>query len=296
MNSRRWLILAMIFIGLIAFAAIQNRGARDRRAHREMLKNLTHSASTNVHFIKKSESISDQGHKRELAVYLPPGYEHDTFHYPVIYFLDGQAIFDQKRFGNLEWQVDEVLDSLAQAGGPKAIAVGIYNSKKRDSEYQPDFTEDHSNEDQFTGHVHARWIATELKNWIDRRYRTLSDTKHTYIGGSSYGGIMAYYLLTQYDDVYGGALVMSPSCWVNEKIFSLHHDIADLSEKKIYLNSGEKETMKKMLENTRRLHQTILEARIPGDQIRMDIVPGKGHENMTWRAGVKTGLPWLLNQ
>ncbi len=36
----------------------------------------------------------------------------DSITYSVIYFLDGQSLFDQKIQEGQEWQVDEVLDSL----------------------------------------------------------------------------------------------------------------------------------------------------------------------------------------
>ena len=58
------------------------------------------------------------------------------------------------------------------------------------------------------------WFVREFKPYIDANYRTEPDRAHTFIGGSSMGGLMSLYALLQYSDVFGRAAALSPSLWV----------------------------------------------------------------------------------
>src|ERR1700682_4573733 len=57
--------------------------------------------------------------KRDLIVYLPPGYEADAVHrYPVLYLHDGQNLFDPATsfIKGRTWQVREAADAAIEAG------------------------------------------------------------------------------------------------------------------------------------------------------------------------------------
>ena len=58
------------------------------------------------------------------------------------------------------------------------------------------------------------WFVHEFKPYIDSQYRTLPDRAHTFIGGSSMGGLMSLYALLAYNDVFSRAAALSPSLWV----------------------------------------------------------------------------------
>ena len=49
---------------------------------------------------------------------------------------------------------------------------------------------------------------------IDRQFRTLPDRLHTFIAGSSMGGLMSLYALLEYNQVFSRAAALSPSLWV----------------------------------------------------------------------------------
>ena len=59
------------------------------------------------------------------------------------------------------------------------------------------------------------WLVGTLKPYIDENYRTLSDREHTYIAGSSMGGLMSLYAVTAYNHIFGKAACLSPSLWVD---------------------------------------------------------------------------------
>ena len=179
--------------------------------HKQWVAGLVSTASPNVTILPDTILVDYLGEKRSLAIYLPSDYKKDTTRYPVIYFMDGDSPFDQKIQEGVEWQVDEVIDSISALGGPSAIVVGVYNHPtQRLTEYKPFPSKEIRNEKIVTGPEHAEWLATDVKAWVDANYRTLSDPDNTTIGGCSLGGLMSWYMITHFPDVYGNALVWSP--------------------------------------------------------------------------------------
>jgi len=263
------------------------------REKEEFIASLKHTASANVHILKDTVTIDYLNEKRTLSLYLPAGYEEDTMRYPVIYFLDGDALFDEKILEGHEWRVDEVLDSLGNLGQQQAIIVGVYNSEKRLTEYKPFKSPHLPKEKTVSGNKHAEWIATDLKTWVDSRYRTKKDAPSTFIGGASLGGLMSYYMLMTYPDTYGGAIVFSPSFWVNDKVYELHKPIEGLSEKRIYLNAGELE--KPTVKNAQKVYDLLIESGIPESNLKFDVEAKEGHQHLTWRKGFWKAYPWILN-
>ena len=77
--------------------------------------------------------------RRDLIVYLPPGYETSGQRYPVLYLQDGQNLFDpETAFGGHDWRADQTADDLVARGMIEpVILVGIYNiGIRRMSEYR----------------------------------------------------------------------------------------------------------------------------------------------------------------
>lgn len=135
--------------------------------------------------------------------------------------------------------MDEVINEAFASGKPTAIVIVINQSdESRDAEYTPWPNEDIHNAH---GEKFADWVTTDLKNWIDKNYRTKTDAQFATIGGISRSGMMAYYMIMAHPDVFGNALVMSPSMRVDyEKLFSKELNQKRL-EKKIHISVGEYE-------------------------------------------------------
>jgi enterochelin esterase-like enzyme len=67
---------------------------------------------------------------RKLHVWLPPNFD-PAVKYPVLYLLDGLAVFDACSFGNQEMGADETLTQLITDGRiPPVIAVAIDNGSQ----------------------------------------------------------------------------------------------------------------------------------------------------------------------
>ena len=193
----------------------------------------------------------------------------------------------------MEWEVDEVLDSLGELGETQSIVVGIYSSENRAKEYKPFPSTRWYSDKVVSGDRHADWIVKKVKPWIDQRYRTKREMNSTIIGGASLGGLMAYYMLMEYPDIFGGAIVFSPSFWVNEKVYTLHEGNPRLFDKKIYFNAGELETP--TVESVKKMQDILIEYGFPEENIKTEIEEGKGHWHITWRNGFRKVYPWIVN-
>lgn len=155
---------------------------------------------------------------RDVVVWLPEGYQiGDSC--DVLYMHDGNMLFDATTTWNRrEWQVDEVTDSLIQAGLIRpCIVVGIYNTDDRLTEYFPAKTWQHVAEadrkdadlKRLTADAYLQFIVEELKPFIDQRYKPLTTREHTFMMGSSMGGLISLYALCEYPQVFGGVACLS---------------------------------------------------------------------------------------
>lgn len=265
----------------------------EEKKHREWVKTLKSSASKNVQILTDTLTIDYLNEKRTIALYLPENYLKDTIQYPVIYFLDGQSPFDQKIQEGDEWQIDEVLDSLGKLNQEQCIIVGIYSSEtNRLTEYKPFPSTRWYSDKIVTGDKHGEWIVNDVKPWIDARYRTRKDVNSTIIGGASLGGLMSYYMLMEYPNVFGSAIVFSPSYWVNEKVYTLHEKNKQVFKQKIYFNAGELE--KPTVESINKMHDILIKFGVPKENIKLDVEKDEGHGHMTWRKGFKKAYPWIV--
>ena len=141
---------------------------------------------------------------RDVIVWLPPGYDKNKMQrYPVLYMHDGQNIVDPvtSSFG-VDWQIDEASDSLIRNKMSKPfIVAGIYNTSDRTREYTPGDG----------GEAYMKLVVEKIKPLIDDNYRTKPDRKHTFVGGSSAGGLISFMLCWKYSSVFSGAICMSPA-------------------------------------------------------------------------------------
>jgi predicted alpha/beta superfamily hydrolase len=133
------------------------------------------------------------GNARDVWVWLPPGYDAATTRYPVVYFHDGQNVFDTATaFAGVEWQADETLTRLIAAGEIRpVIAVAIANTSKRIDEYTPVSDPRHVGGGRARDYV--MFLARELKPRIDAAFRTLPWREDTALIGSSLGGLVSLY-------------------------------------------------------------------------------------------------------
>ena len=152
---------------------------------------------------------------RKVSVWLPPGYDAGVGRYNVLYMHDGQNLFDPATAPFGEWGVDEILSGMIARGEvPPTIVVGVWNTRKRYSEYAPtDLFETVRQptrgglaaETHFPlqGDDYLSFLCDELKPLVDRTYRTRPQRRFTSTMGSSMGGLISFYAGMKRPEVFG---------------------------------------------------------------------------------------------
>jgi len=236
---------------------------------------------------------------RDIIVYLPPDYNcARSRRYPVLYLHDGQNIFDAATaFNNNEWGVDEVAEELILSGEIEPlIVVGIYNTGlKRVNEYThvPDYRGRGG-----LARAYGKMIASDLKPFIDREYRTRPNSADTGLGGSSLGGLVTMYLGLRYPEVFGNLLVMSPSVWwANRDILKKVHRTNHKAAQRIWLDVGtcEGSNPESCLRNVEDLRDAlILKGWRIGRDLKFVADEGAGHDEKAWGARIRDALKFLF--
>lgn len=141
--------------------------------------------------------------KRDVIVWLPPGYDSSSARYPVLYMHDGQNVFDPATSTlGFDWRADETADSLIRNNIIEpVIIVAINNTSDRRSEYSANDT----------GRAYMNFIVHRLKPMIDSVYRTKPERANTATAGSSMGGLIAFMLAWEHGDVISKAACFSPA-------------------------------------------------------------------------------------
>jgi len=142
------------------------------------------------------------GPTRHVEIWLPPGYDDaPATRFPVLYMHDGQNLFDP-RIANtgVDWGVDEAVVRLTQQGVIRpVIVVGVWNSAERTPEYSP----------WHRAPQYARFLIEELMPRVNAEFRTLTGPENTAVMGSSMGGLLSYYLVTNHPGVFGSCGCLS---------------------------------------------------------------------------------------
>ncbi len=170
---------------------------------------------------------------RHIDVWLPPDYS-QAKRYRVLYMQDGQMLYDPDVTWNKQaWRVDMTMSRLLREGRVSdTIVVGVWNTgKHRYAEYFPEKALALATEPVRRDYVeraqlgrsraddYLRFLVEELKPEIDRRYSTHTGPAHTAVMGSSMGGLISLYALTEYPGIFGAAACLSthwvgrPTAW-----------------------------------------------------------------------------------
>lgn len=157
-----------------------------------------------------------------LHVWLPPGYDDAASaatKYPVMYMLDGAEMFDAVAGEKKSMHLDATLERLTTEGkiGP-IIVVAIdqpTTPEERGREYIP-YRDPYNAPDGVAphGNLLPEFLIAEVLPKISAGFRVTDDAGKTGIGGLSYSGAAALYVLIQRPAMFGLALIESPSLQV----------------------------------------------------------------------------------
>jgi enterochelin esterase-like enzyme len=261
---------------------------------------------------------------RNVDVWLPDGYS-DKQQYAVLYMHDGQMLFDPETTWNKQsWEVDATAGQLiADKKTQPFIVVGIWNNNlKRHQEYFPRkaFESLDDSQRKFVSDIllqqhkidtelnpisddYLKFLVTELKPFIDKTFATKADQSHTFIAGSSMGGLISMYAICEYPKVFGGAACLSTH-WSG--IYQLEDNpVPDaffaylkkqLPSPKLYFDCGDK-TLDALYPTLQQKADLILESKGYTDKNLMSkFFAGKDHSEAAWRERLDIPLQFLLGK
>ena len=245
---------------------------------------------------------NDQGLvARDVTVYLPADYQQSTRRYPVIYFHDGQNLFDaaEATFG-AEWMVDEYHDALVVEGLIQpAIIVGVFNGgADRAREYAGLPGDDRRP-------AYTKWLIHSLKPYIDHHYRTRPQAEFTTTMGSSFGGIISIYQSWNHPEVFGQAGCVSNSFRENGAALLDTIDAYSGPKKPVrfWIDGGYEEGEKYptglswFIANNRRLAERLAALGWrEGDDLGYYEAVGEGHDESAWSRRIRKILYFLLRE
>ena len=262
---------------------------------------------------------------RNVDVWLPQGYDPDN-KYPVLYMHDGQMLFDASNtWNNQEWGVDEVASQEIRNGQMKpCIVVGIWNdAETRHADYFPEKPFMNLSQDQQDSilqqvkesgksifsrkprsDAYLKFLVKELKPYIDQHYSTKPGREHTFIAGSSMGGLISWYGVCEYPEVFGGAACLSTH-WIGTydtednpipEAFNdyLRKNLPDPVTHKIYFDYGT-ETLDALYEPFQKQVDVIMkEKRYDENSWMTRKFEGADHSENAWRERLHIPLRFLL--
>ncbi len=140
---------------------------------------------------------------RNMTIYLPSGYDSSDKYYPVVYLLHG--------FGSNEsFYVDSVtkdlmvflLDNLIQDKTLKEMIIVMPDGSNK---YGGSFFLN----SELIGN-YEDYVATEIPNYIDKKYRTIRERDACVIAGASMGGYGSMTLAMKHPEIFSAVVALSP--------------------------------------------------------------------------------------
>lgn len=238
-----------------------------------------------------------------VRVLLPPGYEeHQTTRHPVIYALDGQALWSDQSDPFGVWDLDAAMNNLWALGVVQdLVVVSIDTSAARLDRLGPV-----ADAERGGGKAEEmlRAVTDVLVPAIDRAYRTRADRKSRTLLGASMGGLFAFWGAWMRPDVFGNVVCLSGSFWWADRWLVRAVETARAPEPRprVYLDSGgtsspfaEDANLRDGQHHTRALMRALL-AHGWKQHEDLDVLafPGERHDAASWGARIATPLQLLF--
>lgn len=223
--------------------------------------------------------------ERFAYIYLPKSYFKDPHRrYPVLYMFDGHNVFfDEDATYGKSWGMEKFMNRSHIQMIICAVECSHDPNNGRLKEYAPfTFRNPEVGTIEGRGKMTMDWYVNELKPAMDAHFRTLSDREHTFIAGSSMGGLMSLYALMEYNHVFSRAAALSPSLWTDpRKVRSMINKAALHPNTILYMDYGSEEmgnhrSMRRIYSETTSLLMQ------KGVMVESRIVPGGEHTEASW--------------
>ena len=261
---------------------------------------------------------------RPVDIWLPENYSEDK-KYAVLYMHDGQNLFDATTTWNAqEWEVDEVASQLMNNDITKDfIVVGIHNIPE--IRWQDLFPEKAMNflsvEDKeglfkeavknnfsihLKGDAYLKFLVEELKPFIDKTYAVHKNKENTFVAGSSMGGLMSMYAISEYPTIFAGAACISTH-WpgaepkddnkLAEAIFNyMKANVPNAGSHKLYFDYGNKTLDENYPKYAPRVDEVLsLKGYSNSDSMNL-FFEGTDHSEKSWQERIHIPFTFLLKK
>ena len=230
---------------------------------------------------------------RPIRIYLPRSYNPAEPHF-ALYMFDGQNVFDDAPSFSGGWYLHEAVEGLAKSRRPLPVVIGIeHGGPARNLELSPFSFE--ADAGQIA--ILLDWVTAHLIPALTVELNLVPPPLGTVIGGSSMGGLAAFWSHFHYPQAFGGALVMSPSFWVaNQAIFV---DIAAQPNplvSRIYIDAGAREDKGKVVESVKKMAELLVERDYDSDRLMWRADPKGTHSEAAWRRRLPAALRFIYRR
>ncbi len=248
-----------------------------------------------THILTIPELTGDE--PRRAYVYVPDSWNEDqSLRYPVLYMFDGHNVFfDEDATYGKSWGMLDYMDYTQTQIIIAAVECNHDSNNGRLSEYSP-----FSCRVPELGNIRGRgrktmdWFVNVFKPEIDENFPTIPDREHTFIAGSSMGGLMSLYAVMEYNHVFSRCAALSPSIWfATKRIKNMLRNAPVGDDTVIYMDYGSNELSfhQNMASQFSAAIQILLER---GINVTSRIVPNGDHDEATWERQVPIFMDILL--
>lgn len=262
---------------------------------------------------------------RPVDVWLPDEYT-PAKKYAVMYMHDGQMLFDANTTWNKqEWKIDEVADQLNKDNTIRDfIVVAIHNIPKiRWQDLFPEKAITNANTqitdtlmasymlDDFdisnlSGDDYLKFLVHELKPLVDVNFSVKTDKDNTFIAGSSMGGLMSMYAISEYPEVFSGAACLSTH-WIGFKpsdntilsklIFDyVKQNVPSSKSHKLYFDYGTKTLDQYYLKYGPKVDSIYLNNGYTNKNFKNLKFEGEDHSENSWQKRINIPFKFLLKK
>ncbi len=262
---------------------------------------------------------------RHIDIWLPSGFSAKQ-KYAVLYMHDGQMLYDAgSTWNKQEWRVDETAQALLNSGKLRPfIVVGVHNAAlNRHAEYfpqQPFLSLPLTTQQTFYqldrqpgqklfqrqvySDAYLKFLVTELKPYIDQHFPVLTDRANTFVMGSSMGGLISMYALSEYPEVFGGAACLSthwPGVFPDKDnpvpavfLSYMQKHLPKDGQHKLYFDHGDQTLDALYPPLQQQVDQLMRQLQYPPTLWQSRFFPGADHSELAWAQRLDIPLQFLL--
>ncbi|GAB4518778.1 MAG: hypothetical protein Tsb0013_22850 [Phycisphaerales bacterium] len=227
------------------------------------------------------------GETRRYRVYLPRGYdEHPQRTYPLVFFHDGQNVFESGAFGS--WNADEAIDETTNAGLVREAVYVAVDHTDRFRDFIPGLGADN----------YVALLRDELMPLIASQYRVRTDAANVGAIGSSLGGVISMEMGWNHPETFGLVGALSGAWQVTTATLNQQLQTQPARDVRLYMDSGDAGTSNDNYWLTYGLRDSLAGGATPryalGGSLAHVVGYGDVHNEAAWDRRLPGVLGYLL--